>query len=390
MRLEQAAGMPGSDIRLMVEVVQETRRKLQLLGLDPHDTTGPELYRALHIRLQEDEQRIRDALAVPPNADAVTVLGAVQQYINGIKLPTHSFVIKQAVVRAILKKLQPKATMKQLGYRSLDSMIKHEPAAQLLAAANMIESPEWHKRRLEAYRKLGPQDFESKKATVLLPQTRHWPKLALEHTERAKHNIITVPEMGTIVLLPLDHDLPALGITSLLLIVESINGIRALGSYLKLQQVRPDYGERFVSAVTTEPMTEAEIGGQLLPWAVVQWFYGHGHSPYYPDVFEPHVQVEDLTWHSGEDLLASLHPALEFWQGSELLALLDGDQAVSLNMLDVALGVCNGLQYGERALHHMRTHLGKELLARYLHHDNLHEVLLGGLDAQLAPEIAFD
>jgi hypothetical protein len=38
----------------------------------------------------------------------------------------------------------------------------------------------------------------------------------------------------------------------------------------------------------------------------------------------------------------------------------------------------------------MRLTLSRELLARYLHQDNLHALLLGKLDEQLAPELAFD
>jgi hypothetical protein len=108
-------------------------------------------------------------------------------------------------------------------------------------------------------------------------------------------------------------------------------------------------------------------------------------------VFEPHVQPEDLSWHDAEDLLAQLHPALEFWQGSQLLALLDNKgHAVSLNMLDVALSVCNSLDYTQRLVGNMRRNLSRELMARYLHQDNLQAMLLGKLDEQLAPEIAYE
>jgi hypothetical protein len=58
-------------------------------------------------------------------------------------------------------------------------------------------------------------------------------------------------------------------------------------------------------------------------------------------------------------------------------------------MLDVALSVCNGLSYSQRVVQHMRTSLGRELFARYLHQGNLHEMLLGQLDGQLAPELAY-
>jgi hypothetical protein len=389
LRLERAAGLPGADIRLMMEVVNQTRDKVRELGLDPHDTTGHELYLALQNRLLKDEIRVRAALNIRADGSQGAVLEAVRRYLDKLPLQTQTFTVKQSVMRTQLKKLQPKATMKRLGYRSLDSMIKHEPVGQLLAATLIVESPEWHHRRLEAYKKLSPSDFEVKKTSFLAPTAKHWPEIAATYTARTKHNILTIPELGTVVLLPLEHDLPGLAITTLLLSVHSVNDMRSLGSYLKLQQVRPDFGHMFAKAIVEEPMTAAELAGQPLPWKVVQWFYGRGHSEYYPDAFEPHVQPEDLSWHDAETVLASLHPALEFWQGNQLLALADGTHTVSLNMLDVALSVCNGLDYSQRIVQHMRTTLSRELMARYLHQDNLQALLLGKLDEQLAPELAF-
>jgi hypothetical protein len=391
MRLEQAAGLPGADIRLMMEVVNETRGKLGQLGLDAQDTTGPELYAALRTKLLRDEVQVRASLNMRADGTALAVLEAVQRYLSKTKLRTHTFVVKQSVMRAMLKKLQPKATMKRLGYRSMDSMIKHEPAALLLAAASIVESAEWQHKRLEMYRKLRPGDFEVKKAAFLLPTAKRWPELAAEYTARTKHHILVVPELGSVVIMPLDVDLPALAITTLLIGVDSVNDMRSLGSFLKLQQVRPDFGAIFVDALMKEPLTNAEVAGEPLPWKALQWFYGRGHSQYYPDIFEPHVQPEDLSWHDAEDLLAQLHPALEFWQGSQLLALLDSQgHAVSLNMLDVALSVCNSLDYAQRLVGNMRRNLGRELMARYLHQENLQSLLLGKLDEQLSPDIAYE
>ena len=390
MRLEQAAGLPGADIRLMMEVVNQTRDKIRELGLNPHDTTGHELYRALQNRLLKDEIRVRAALNIRADGTPEAVLEAVRKYLEKLPVHTQTFTVKQSVMRAMLKKLQPKATMKKLGYRSLDSMIKHEPVAQLLAATAIIESSEWHHRRLDAYKKLSSSDFEVRKASFLIPTTKHWPEIAADYTARTKHNILTIPELGAVVLLPLQQDLPGLAITTLLLSVNSVNDMRSLGSYLKLQQVRPDFGHVFARTILEEPMTAAELAGQPLPWKVVQWFYGRGHSEYYPDAFEPHVQPEDLSWHEAETVLAALHPALEFWQGNQLLALLDGTHTVSLNMLDVALSVCNGLDYSQRIVQHMRSTLSRELMARYLHQDNLQALLLGKLDEQLTPELSFE
>jgi hypothetical protein len=220
--------------------------------------------------------------------------------------------------------------------------------------------------------------------------TKQWPKLADSHAELHKHHIVAVPELGTIVILPMSRDLPGLALTTFVLALHELNDMRALSAYLKLQQVRPDFGAVMRDAIEREPLTDVELGGNKLSWRAVHWFYGHGHAAYHPDVFEPHVQPEDLAWHSVEASVAQLHPVFEFWEETELLGLLDGDNAISLNILDVALGLCNGLAYTERTLHHMREALGRELFALYLHQDNLHTMLVGSLDMQLAPQLQFD
>jgi hypothetical protein len=389
-QLEQAAGLPAADIKLMMQVINETREKIRQLGLDPHDTTGRELFAALQERLRQDEARVRESLGVLTVASPTQVLEAVKHNIDKLDKNTHAFVIKQSTMRQILKKLQPKVTMKRLGYRSMDSMLKHEPVPQLLAAALLSESKDWHKKRLDAYKKLTARDFETKKVSLLVPTTKQWPKLAANHVTTFKHNLLALSELGSVVLLPLEEDLPGLAITTMLLSMDAINEIRVRSSFLKLQQVRPDFGEIVRATMVEEPVTEAELAGQPLPWKIVQWFYGHGHSAYHPEVFEPHVQAEDLEWHDAENILAEIHPALEFWQSSQLLALLDNGQPVSLNLLDVALTVCNGFDYSQRVVHHMRSSLSRELMARYLHQENLQALLLGKLDQQLAPEVAFD
>lgn len=390
MQLEKAAGLPGADIRLMMEIVNETRGKIRELGLDPHDTTGPELYSALQTKLLRDEIQVRAGLNIRADGSPDAVVAAAQKYLSRLDFTSDTFVIKQSVARALLKKLKPQATCRRLGYRSLDSMIKHEPAALVIAAATMTEPHGWQERRLAAYKALRPSDFESRRATFVQPAGKGWTGLAAEYTTQAKHDLLAVPELGTVVLLAPQHDLPGLAITTLLLSVGMLNNMRSLSSYLKLQQVRPDYGEVFVDALLQEPISTAELAGTPLPWKTLQWFYGHGHAAYHPDVFEPHVQPADLTWHHIEDRLGALHPSLEFWEGSQLLALLDSaGHAVSLNMLDVALSTANGLDYSQRLVQHMRETLGQELLARYLHHGNLQEVLTGQLDRQLVPEFAY-
>ncbi len=389
-RLEAAAGMPSTDIRMTTQILQGTRHKIRELGLDPADTTGPELYAALQDRLRRDEIYVRSGLNIRADIDPVDMLEQVTKQLN--KLDHHSdvFVVRQAAIKRILKKLKPKATMKRLGYRSMDSMFKHESVPQLLAACLVTESFDWQANRLEAYKKLQAKDFEHKRPKFVVPTTKQWPKIAESHTEKHRNHIIAVPELGHVVILPMQQDIPGLVITTFVLALHALNDMRALSAYLKLQQVRHDFGDVVSRSMIEEPMTEVELGDRKLSWRAVHWYYGHGYASYHPDVFEPHVQPEDLSWHSVGSALADLHPVLSFWEETEMLGLLDKKDAISMNVLDVALGLANGLAYADRAVHNMREILGRELFARYLHQDNLQNMLAGSLNRQLAPELDFD
>jgi len=389
-RLERVSGAPQADIRLMIQVEQQVREKIQALGMDAAATTGPELFHALGERLKKDEIRVRNALGIGDDATSSDILAAVQSHLTKQAASSSVFAIKPTAMRTMLKKLKPKATMKALGYRSMESMFKHESIPQLLAATQIVESTEWQQTRLQAYGKLQAKDFELRKVNYTLPVTKRWPALARMYTDRHKHNMIVLPELGSIVFLPLEVSLPGLAIVTILLATQALNDIRSRSALLKLQQVRPDFGTIVQSAAQSEPMTDVEFGGQKLSWKLIHWFYGSQHAPYYPELFEPHLQEDDFRWYDPHAVLEKLDQNLEFWRGSYELALLDQHDAISLNILDVALGVCNGLDYGNRLVQNMREALGRELMARYLHHGNLQSMLEQSLGQQMTPELAFD
>src|SRR6185312_15970183 len=63
-QLERAGGAPSADIRLSAELHQAVQDALRELGLDPRDTTGPELYNALMERAKQDDNVIRELLGM--------------------------------------------------------------------------------------------------------------------------------------------------------------------------------------------------------------------------------------------------------------------------------------------------------------------------------------
>jgi hypothetical protein len=387
-QLERAAGAPNADIRLTADIMQRTRAKIAELGLDPSDTTGPELYSALQERLKRDEQTVRQALQIPADAKPDDIVARTVQFLQRQAAPTICFALKLSVAKRLLKKKPPRAAMKRLGYRSVDSMLKHEGVPHLYAAALIAESDSWQRGFREQYAKLSPVDFESRPIRLSRPKTKHWQELAHDFVDASRHNIVSFPELGAAVLLPLQEAVDGLAITTLLLAGEELNGIRAHSSYAKLQQVKPNFGRLMQKSSVSEPYTSARLADQPVSWRMIQRYYATFTGSYHPEVFEPHVQPEDMQWVNGEELLAGLHPSLEFWRGAAHLGLVHEGAVVSCNALDVSLSFCNHLPFASRIVHFVRDSVWHQLMLRYLHQQNLEEAVHRQLAGELTQPLA--
>ena len=390
--LEQANGFPSADIRLSTEVKQAARAKLVELGLNPADTTAPELYHALQQRVKLDDVRLTKTLrtlaATHISAEGDVVAGMAHALQN-VPLPKNCYALKAASLRAIIKKLPPKKTMKQLGYRSLASLVKHESPATILAAAVICEHPSWYRNVVESYKRLKPSDFENRPIAILHPKTSKWRLLAASSVAKSHHNILSFPEIGTIVLLPLPAEQPAGAVTaSLVLALHALNEVRASSTYLKLCQVRPDFGGVVQVVATSQPVLSVGLLDQSLPWRLIQRYYARLQHRFREELFEPHIRLEDLSWHNIEETLVQIEPSLKFWQGSAHLGVVHGRQPVSLNIVDAALNYCNRLPFESRLLDYFQRSLWQELALRYLQHDKVEQAVLGVLQPQFATEPA--
>lgn len=385
-QLERAGGAPRADIHLTADMQQRTRAKIAELGLDPTDTTGPELYGVLHERLRHDEAALRAVLEIPTDAAVLEVLEKVVTVIETAQIPKQSFTIKQSVAKRMFKKKPPKQLMKKLGYRSVDSMLKHEPIAQLYAAAVMTEPRSWIKQFYDQYDSLTPSDFEMRNVAVFLPTSRKWQALALEFTTHNRQNIMTFRELAAIVVLPVGGAADGAAIVTALLLLHAMNEIRSFSSYAKLQQVRPDFGQHLREVSRDEPRIATTIAGRAVPWRTIHRFYALRDGQH-PEIFEPHVQPEDLTWIQPEAILGQLVPTITFWTDCHDLVLMHDNQPVSYNMLDVALGYYNKLSFKDRVVHFVRDAVWHELTTKYLSRQNFETVLGGQLSYALAEDL---
>lgn len=389
-RLEAVSGHTSADIRLSAEVERATQLKLRELGLDPHDTTGEELYSALQAKIRDDDVSLAKQLTDKyGTADAVHI--NVGKALNDLPVYKSCFALKTAVGRKLLAKLPPKQTMKALGYRSFESMLRREHLLNVFAGAWLLESASWRKMMADNYKKLAASDFEIRPFVALTPHSNHWQALAETVVTQKKHNVVALKEFGAVVILPFPAKVPpAATMSALLMALHDMNEVRAGSTFLKLCQVRPDFGNYVQTVVAGEPTLRANVMEGQVEWNVIQRYYARFGDRFREDIFEPHIQKEDLSWHSVEKALAHIAPALSFWHHTSTLGLHTGQKPVSMNVIDAALNFCNELPYKNRIVHYFRRSLWGELVIRYLKHENVEQAVVSSLESKLNPEPADD
>jgi len=157
---------------------------------------------------------------------------------------------------------------------------------------------------------------------------------------------------------------------------------------LKLCQVKTNFGKILQEIVAEEPLLGSSMLDHPVPWQIIQRYYARFSNRFSEEIFEPHVQQEDLAWHSIEKILTYIEPSMEFWRHTTNLSLLHNHEPVSMNIIDVALNYCNGLSYRNRIVEYFQHSLWHELLIRYLKHDAVEQTILRGLQAELINEPA--
>ena len=370
-QLESASGKPSVDIKLATEIRSKVISRIRELGLDPNDTTPEELHSALQSLVSLHDRFLVQRLGGTNNGDLAFLLPRIKKLIDSINIPKNSWVIKSSSAKKLIKSVPPKRVMKQLGYRSVDSMLKREPINEIMVGVRITESKAWQDKFVSQFKHLQPSDFENREIEVLLLDGKKWGAQAFTYAKNHKQNISHSKEMGVVAILPLPIiNFPGITIILLPTILFHINEIRTYSTYFKHHQMRSDFGHILVDAIRDDSARKIMMAGQHFHWRVIHHHYGSKDVDH-PDFFEPHILPEDLFWRKSEEILFRIEPALYFWQGLDYVGQLVDQKPISFNLMDVATGFVNNTKYEDRYFTHMRDSIWNELLLRYLKYPSL-------------------
>ncbi|MBI3983994.1 hypothetical protein HY346_01730 [Candidatus Microgenomates bacterium] len=387
-QLEDLTGRPGVDTALIGEILHLAYARAGQLGLDP-DFNGQELYYALLERLKNDDRRLAMLLGGSDPEDVAQMIPLVVKKVSQLKLHRGGWFIKESVARKLLRRQPPPKIMAWFGYSNVEELLAKESLFEVYGALRFAEENSWLNSFIGQYENLSFKDFEHRSVKIVEYDNQKWGDLASEFIKKKLHNITHLKELGVIFVLPTGQltRMPGVTLKVLPLLIHYVYEIRLYSAFFKLISVRRNFGALLVDTLVADPARVGVMQGRKVHWRVVQRYFGKLTDEHHPEIFQPHVQPEDLHWRKAEAVLYQIDPELKFWQNLDYVGLdLDGD-VVSLNLMDVALSYSNQLEYADRYIYHFREALWNELFMRYLGQPVLEEQVLEQLDNELiAPE----
>jgi len=388
-QLEQASGRQGADVRLIADITGKVHESMRQLGLDPAITTGKELYRALDARIASDNARVARLIGATDPENVRHMVPFMVDAANKVKFNRKVFVVKRDKVKEFLRQMPPQKLMEHLGYDTVDAMLEGEEFDELYPALRFSEGGEWLGQYNELFKTVTKDDYEERDLRIVIMDHDKYVDLATHFVEKKLHNVTHTKELGVIVVVPMHAEhMRGLALKSLPLLLHYMNEVKLYSTFFKFQSHKKNFGEIVVNTLIADPGNASQMAGQYIHWRVIQRYFGKLKDESHLEVFEPHVQPEDLHWRRAEDLLYQIDPELGFWRDRDYVGFNTPEGTpVSLNLIDVSLAYSNKETYETRYVYHMRESLWNEIFATYMSFPNLEHQILQQLDNDMvAPE----
>lgn len=366
-RLEGVCLHPGIDIRLSAELITKTREKARRLGLDPADTTPKELYFALINQLKTDDAALRKALKLDGKKSDQVAKNLARQ---AAKLSKQERVLcmSQSGAKRLLTAVPPRKTLRALGLRSLESVLKREDARLLYALAVQLEDASWHSQAHAKMKRLPVKDIGWQPVNILAMPDAWYAKVA----DRVRlHGLqLVCPDVGLIVVLPVVENLRAGAATLTLgLILQAAQRLSTISMPYRRQGLLQGFHVIMPEIAHGRLPALQAMHGLMPTWHAVHELIARGLLT--EDTLEVELLVSDLSWQTTEMKLASIVPSMDFWVDTSYLAAKAEPKPVSLHILDIARAALLQLPFGEQPTAHMEGSLWNELQLRYLQQDAL-------------------
>ena len=375
-KLEQASGGFGADARLIGDITKKAHDAMRSLGLDPTDTTGIELYRALLARVEQDNARISGIIGIRNGDNIDNVVSLMVKSVSELGFDRSVFVLRRDKAKELLRLNPPLKLIENLGYPNIDELFAGEDFDELYAALRLAENSHWLKTYNALLRSVKPDDFEIRDLKIIAMNREKYAAITDSFVRKKLHNVAHSKEMGIIAVTPVDgSQSKGLVLKTLSQMLHYINEVTIYSSFFRLKAGGLGFGDIVSQTLADDPDKAVQLAGNNIHWRAIQRFYGKQCQDLQGAVSEP-VYSLDMNWHQIEDYICKIDPEMELWRGNEYAAVLFDGSPVSFNLADVSLNYATGVQYEKSHTRYFCDSLWNEIYARYMKHPGLERQIL--------------
>ncbi len=364
--MEFVSGHKSNDLKLLSDIKIATNHKIKSLGLNPSDTTAPELYHALNnLFILHDNFIVKknNLKYESPLSDTLDkIVATFNQPVNAQSV----FSLKPSVIRKILAKNQPLKTSVLLGHRSLSSMLKNENPRIVLSVAYYIESEEWKRSYLDLLKELSISDFEYKKIELIVLNNPKFQKISKAILKLNKHSVISLENIGQILIIPLNSRLTiGFSILTYAYIIHQLKLMVRFSKFIQNQQFNSHLGATISTLFKNTELIDFYVSKYGFSWDSIADFTKQLSTLSEDEREDIILQQSPSNDNQLNKILMNIEPALHFWFDTDKLGYIDNDETVSFNLLDVCYNGYNRLSLKDSSNLFMQEAVSSALIAKY-------------------------
>lgn len=383
--MQAKVGISGVRERLENTIQQGTEAKLDILGLS-NDASYDDVYKGIFRAVQHDEEQLYKYVGIDSfNVDFQKIIQRARE-MGGDR---NGLFLKKECARKILEQRPPEATMKQIGYSSVEEMLSREDIMDVFSALRFTESTEWmHKTFDDAYAHFSANDFE-KRAIEIRVLGDQWKEVAEKFVAKKHHNVSHLKEFGVIFVNPIAESVPGKFLRDFALLLHYTHEIVFYSKLFERYIEREDFNEKFLSLLRGD-VPRQPLFRRKGDWLIIQRYLWKD-DPKDKRLFTLRVNPESLHWRRAQQDIVALRQkqgidAFSLWDDSDYLAAFfprENESAmVSFDMEDSAMSfVAHNEQQDARFTYHQQEALWNKIFASYVGgYDRLEEYILDFMD----------
>ncbi|MCL5112926.1 MAG: hypothetical protein M1554_00370 [Patescibacteria group bacterium] len=362
--LEKKTGHNGEDIRLHNKLAIKLKDKLVDLGLDPFDSSSIEIYHGLINKLKEDDRR----LYLSVRSLAGSKVNAKSTLIDGFKIITDELKmsdlirLKPSFIKNYLIKNPPKRLIKNLHYRTVESLLKRENLSLIVLGINYFESDNYVTKFYSNYKSVKSSDFKNSDLEIIY-LNKKWRTALQDLIKNLDKVSLSIPELGSLIIIPCqDQYIKGKTVFYYSSIINSFYEINLYSTYLKYHLPLANFNQFFFNSSTSKLEVYSDFFRQKLSWEVIHHILFSRIDIYDPDI----LKKEDFRFLGSIFKNVRFSDELKFWTDNFNLGHLQGNSFISFNLLDMSYNLYHNLDSKTAIFKHFVDSMKTSFFLSYL------------------------